>query len=107
MGTGCIRRAAAGDQDLARTRPYAAINAVMDLVDLGVLAAAEPASALHQIVRLGLYPRPEAVAVKGLHCEAIAAARAASIASKQRGSGRAKSGHLAAGSRLRLSSLPM
>ena len=44
----------------------AAINAVMDLVDLGVLAAAEPASALHQIVRLGLYPRPEAVAVKWL-----------------------------------------
>ena len=66
MGTGCIRRAAAGDQDLARTRPYAAINAVMDLVDLGVLAAAEPASALHQIVRLGLYPCAEAVAVKWL-----------------------------------------
>ena len=38
----------------------------MDLVDLGVLAAAEPASALHQIVRLGLYPLPEAVAVKRL-----------------------------------------
>ena len=38
----------------------------MDLVDLGVLAAAEPASAPHQIVRLGLYPRPEAVAVKWL-----------------------------------------
>ena len=38
----------------------------MDLVDLGVLAAAEPASALHQIVRFGLYPRPEAVAVKWL-----------------------------------------
>ena len=106
MGTACIRRAAAGDQDLARTRPYAAINAVMDLVDLGVLAAAEPTSALHQLSAL-VYPRPEAVAVKGLHCEAIAAARAASIASKQRGSGRAKSGHLAAGSRLRLSSLPM
>ena len=38
----------------------------MDLVDLAVFAAAKPASALHQIVRLGLYPRPEAVGVKWL-----------------------------------------
>ena len=42
------------------------IEAIMDLVDLGVLAAAEPTSAPHQIVRLGLYPCAEAVAVKWL-----------------------------------------
>ena len=42
------------------------IDAIMDLVDLGVLAAAELTSASHQIVRLGLYPCAEAIAVKWL-----------------------------------------
>jgi hypothetical protein len=44
----------------------AAINAIVDCVDIGVLAAAEVASALHQIVRPGRKPCPEAVEAKRL-----------------------------------------
>ena len=74
-------------------------NAVDQFIDIRPAHQFAPLLHQAQLQHLGL---DRDVGGVGLRCAAIAAARAASIAGRQRGSGRAGSRHLAAGSRLRL-----